>query len=178
MDAHPADDCQLIDRYLDDPEADLDLLPSEIVAHLQSCAPCRSCFEGLRLVHLGLRSAPLPEPPPHFASRTMARLGAWERSRPSWQVALYQLGAIVSGVALVGAAAGLLRWGQAPVPYAVWVATASAMLRFLAGLGASLAERPWVALSYPIIAVMLAAMWFLVLAGPRILFGRGSRRAL
>lgn len=176
MDPSNADNCQLIDLFLDDAGADLDRLPAELQGHLQYCADCRSLLGDLRSVHLELLSLPLPVPPPHFASRTMARLEARERSRPSWRPAIYQLGAIVSGVALIVSAVGILRLGQAPLPYAVWVATGGALLRFMGTLGASLAEWPWVAVSYPIIAVMLAAMWFLVLAGPRLLFGRGPRR--
>lgn len=178
MDAQTPDACELIDDFLDDLGADPSRLPAELAAHLETCETCRSALAALVTVHQRLLAAPIPEPPAHFSSRTLARLDAWHRSRPAWQPAFYQLGAIVSGVALVGAALALVRLGEAGVSSAVWVATLVAWLRVIGAVGARLVESPWMALSYPIIAVMLAAMWFLVLAGPRLLFGRGSRKAL
>jgi anti-sigma factor RsiW len=151
--------------------------PQELSRHLAVCDDCDRNWRRLQRLH-GLLLAEPPVPvPANFRNRVMARIDAWTRSRPAWQLAALQLGAILAGVGTVVAVLGLLGTGQgAPVPAPVWLAAAAQLLRAMVTVGGALAESPWVALSYPFIAAMLAAMWFLALFGPRLVFKPGRGR--
>ncbi|HQZ70137.1 MAG: hypothetical protein ACH37Z_06515 [Anaerolineae bacterium] len=156
--------------------------PENLRRHLNSCGDCGRSWEQISALHRMLKDQPAIEVPANFTHRTMARLNTWMLSRPAWQLAALQLAAILTGVAAVVAALGLLGSGQGtPMPAPVWVAAAAQLMRSAgsvsAALVASLVESRWVALSYPFIAVMLAAIWFLALFGPRLLFKSDRGRA-
>lgn len=168
---------ELMDEALDACQGQALTPPEDLRRHLASCADCDRSWRGLQQLHRTLQAEPPVTVPANFNYRVMARIDAWTRSRPAWQLAALQLGAILAGVGTVVAALGLLGTGQgAPVPAPVWFAAAVQLLRAAATVGGALAESPWVALSYPFIAAMLAAMWFLALFGPRLVFKPGRGR--
>lgn len=181
MEAHCIPYTELMDEALD---AYLDhgiAPPEDLRRHLATCVDCGRDWREIAALHVLLRAQPPIAVPANFSNRTMARLAAWTMNRPAWQLALLQLAALLSGVAAVVAALGLVRAGQgAPMPAPVWYAAVDQLLRSALSIGgavmATLVESRWIALSYPFIAVMLAAIWFLALFGPRLLFkpGRGG----
>lgn len=168
---------EALDAYLDHGTAP----PEDLRRHLSTCEDCGRAWSAIASLHGLLKAQPPVAVPANFSNRTMARLAAWTLNRPAWQLALLQLAALLSGVAMVVAVLALVRAGQGqPMPAPLWTAAVDQLLRSALSIGgtvvATLVESRWIALSYPFIAVMLAAIWFLALFGPRLLFkpGRGG----
>jgi predicted anti-sigma-YlaC factor YlaD len=67
-----------------EPIAAGDLMPeARIAAHLTSCAHCRAALSRARELERMLQARAVPAPPPHFTSRTLARIrrDRWRRDQ-------------------------------------------------------------------------------------------------
>ncbi len=66
-------DCQAFRRFLDE-SAEHQALPAVLLAHVDLCAACRREWAAHREMMAALQPGPVPELPPDFAARVMARL--------------------------------------------------------------------------------------------------------
>ena len=67
-----------------EPIAGGDLTPdARIASHLASCANCRAALDRARAIERTLQARAVPAPPPHFTSRTLARIrrDRWRRDQ-------------------------------------------------------------------------------------------------
>jgi hypothetical protein len=144
----------------------------QLERHVRHCSVCRGEWEALRAVDGLLRRQGLVEPPGHFASRAMAFIDAHARRRPTWQLGLMAVGAVVTGtvltclaaVALLGGGLSVMA-GLGLVPHPAGALRAAAVaVGVLAG-----AVRVGVIASaaYSLLAVLAAIAWFGALVAPR-----------
>jgi len=95
-----------LSAYLDGAVKD----PQRIACHLERCPACAQRYQELRALSLHLRALPVPEAPPAFLTRVMARVGETSFAPaypPVWQRAAAL--AVAAGVVAVLAGLALYR---------------------------------------------------------------------
>jgi predicted anti-sigma-YlaC factor YlaD len=136
-----------------------DLTPDRrIAAHLASCAGCRAALDRAREIDRMLQARAVPPPPPHFTSRTLARVrrDRWQRDQLldagfNTAVATLVLAAI-AGVWLVMNRSGIVTVSADAIALIEMV--------IVAGVGRIAPELPLYAAAAALLAATVGIWWW------------------